>query len=219
MMPKLHLAHLTEDVEYRKPEESNRVKRQSFGSAVLEEAESEDAEHFAPTAVGTGASPKQDKRRDGIDSAALAAILRAAGNPPPQEIIEGTSYASGRKKRSEHPEPEHSNAHQYGLKEPHVDTVAVRSYGKNGRVVQTPVVVKRKDGQQDFLNGAKERRKRSDNFIPFSEYEAERVKVVKDEEIGFLALQRKIQIEKKQLARKSKALDLENVKVQLTAAK
>lgn len=115
----------------------------------------------------------------------------------------------GRRRRSpEAQSKSQSNAHQYGLLEPSVELVKVKSHGNNGRVAQTPVVVT-KDNLK-LLNGqVKERRKRSDNFIPFSEYEAQRVNTLILEENDFHALPQRLAQEQAQLARQARVLTMQ----------
>merc|ERR1711881_727763 len=144
-------------------------------------------------------------------SSAIARVLAAAGAGP--SIIDPDKRSYGkRRRRSPQIEPQRKNAHHFGLKAPKVDQVKVKSHGSFGREVHAPVIVVKKD-HTNFLNGAKERRKRSDNFIPFSVYDDRRRKTLKIEENDARALPLRLQIEKKeQLARQAKALALKNEK-------
>jgi len=130
----------------------------------------------------------------------------------------GPSYGR-RRRRAAQAEPQHSNAHQYGLLEPRVDLVKVKSHGNFGKVVQAAPVA----GAIHVSHSRIERRKRSDNFIPFNVYDERRVKLLRVEENGFHALPRRNQLESKRhqeqdasRAREGRTLQLATV--QLTAA-
>jgi len=216
VMPKLQLAYLVEDGQYTRTdmarkfntrtrtEIEQRLKRQSVidpTSTVNIEVEAVPAEEQNIDASKT----EGDSNRSVSFSSAIARVLAAAGAGPSQVDPDARSYGR-RRRRSPQIEPQQSNAHQYGLKAPNVDTVKVKSHGSFGREVHAPVIVKKKD-HTNFLNGAKERRKRSDNFIPFSVYDDRRRKTLKIEENDARALPLRLQIEKKeQLARQAKAL-------------
>merc|ERR1712158_30868 len=216
VMPKLHLAYLVEDVEYPRPEElqasneelphSSRVKRQSSPLAVNnQDVEAEDEK----TSALAG--------RNAALSAAILRVLEVANAKPTPVELSG-SY-SGKKRRSAQLEPVHSNAHQYGLLEPKVELVKVKSHGNFGKVVQASDVAP-SPHHAKLEHG---RKKRSDvnfdNFVPFSVYDDRRVKLLKVEENDFHALPRVIASNKKKRA------DLEKVEeeeakvhvVQLTA--
>jgi len=130
----------------------------------------------------------------------------------------GPSYGR-RRRRAAQAEPQHSNAHQYGLLEPMVDLVKVKSHGNFGKVVQAAPVA----GAIHVSHSRIERRKRSDNFIPFNVYDERRVKLLRVEENGFHALPRRNQLESNRhqgqdasRAREGRTLQLATV--QLTAA-
>merc|ERR1712088_1075566 len=147
-MPKIHLAYLVEDVEYPRTEElqasneelphSSRVKRQQSSSQAVNsqleareevkqlETEEVDAETFA--------TPVETPGRNAALSAAILRVLEVA-NAKPTAVDPSGSY-SGRRRRSAQLEPVHSNAHQYGLLEPKVELVKVKSHGNYGKVVQ-----------------------------------------------------------------------------------
>jgi len=235
VMPKLQLAYLVEDGQYRQPdmarlisqlntrtrtEVEQRVKRQfadqiSTVNTKGETVSTVNTEVEAAAEQNNEASTTENSSRDDSFNSAIARILAAAGAKPTPIDPEARSYA-GRRRRSPQIEPPHSNAHQYGLIVPNVDKVKVKSHGSFGREVHAPVVVVRKD-HTNFLNGAKERRKRSDNFIPFSLYDDRRRKTLKIEENDAHALPLRLQIEKKeQLARqaRAKALKVQSSKTQ-----
>merc|ERR1712088_344875 len=231
VMPKLHLAYLVEDVEYPRPEglqasneelpHSSRVKRQESSSQAVNsqleareeaerlETEEADTETFSMASATSG--------RNAALSAAILRVLEVA-NAKPTPVDPSGSY-SGRRRRSAQLEPVHSNAHQYGLLEPKVELVKVKSHGNFGKVVQTPDVAP-SPHHAKLEHG---RKKRSDvnfdNFVPFSVYDDRRVKLLKVEENDFHALPRVIASNKKKRA------DLEKVEeeeakvhvVQLTA--
>jgi len=232
VMPKLQLAYLVEDGQYTQPgmatiintqfnkksrtEIEARLKRQS----VIDPTETQD------TQVDVAVVPAEQEQnidasktegsisssRSVSFSSAIARVLAAAGAKP--SIIDPEKRSYGKRRRRS-PQIEHvkrKNAHHFGLKAPKVDQVKVKSHGSFGREVHAPVIVVRKD-HTNFLNGAKERRKRSDNFIPFSVYDDRRRKTLKIEENDARALPLRLQIEKKeQLARQAKALALKNEK-------
>merc|ERR1712158_57268 len=178
-----------------------------MGSAQQsQQLNTEDAETFstAPTTPG----------RNAALSAAILRVLEVANAKPTPVELSG-SY-SGKKRRSAQVEPVHSNAHQYGLLEPKVELVKVKSHGNYGKVVQASVVAPSAHAKLEHGK----RRKRSenfDNFIPFSVYDDRRVKLLKVEENDFHALPRVI------ASNKQKRADLEKVEeakvhvVQLTA--
>lgn len=228
VMPKLHLAYLVEDVEYPRPEglqasneelqHSSRVKRQESSSQAVNsqleareeaerlETEEADAETFSTASATSG--------RNAALSAAILRVLEVA-NAKPTPVDPSGSY-SGRRRRSAQLEPVQSNAHQYGLLEPKVELVKVKSHGNYGKVVQASVVAPSAHAKLEHGK----RRKRSenfDNFIPFSVYDDRRVKLLKVEENDFHALPRVI------ASNKQKRADLEKVEeakvhvVQLTA--
>merc|ERR1712126_188881 len=232
VMPKLQLAYLVEDGQYTQPgmatiintqfnkksrtEIEARLKRQS----VVDPTETQD------TQVDVAAVPAEQEQnidasktegsisssRSVSFSSAIARVLAAAGAKP--SIIDPEKRSYGKRRRRS-PQIEHvkrKNALHFGLKAPKVDQVKVKSHGSFGREGHAPVIVVRKD-HTNFLNGAKERRKRSDNFIPFSVYDDRRRKTLKIEENDARALPLRLQIEKKeQLARQAKALALKNEK-------
>merc|ERR1712110_1329647 len=155
----------------------------------------EDVETFstAPTTPG----------RNAALSAAILRVLEVANAKPTPVELSG-SY-SGKKRRSAQLEPVHSNAHQYGLLEPKVELVKVKSHGNFGKVVQASDVAP-SPHHAKLDHG---RKKRSDvnfdNFVPFSVYDDRRVKLLKVEENDFHALPRVIASNKKKRA------DLEKV--------
>merc|ERR1711936_284168 len=102
---------------------SGRKRRSAQQSQQLN---TEDAETFstAPTTPG----------RNAALSAAILRVLEVANAKPTPVELSG-SY-SGKKRRSAQLEPVHSNAHQYGLLEPKVELVKVKSHGNFGKVVQ-----------------------------------------------------------------------------------
>merc|ERR1712088_209022 len=231
VMPKLHLAYLVEDVEYPRPEglqasneelpHSSRVKRQESSSQAAnsqlearEEAErlgteEADAETFSTASATSG--------RNAALSAAILRVLEVA-NAKPTPVDPSGSY-SGRRRRNAQLDPVHSNAHQYGLLEPKVELVKVKSHGNFGKVVQASDVAP-SPHHAKLEHG---RKKRSDvnfdNFVPFSVYDDRRVKLLKVEENDFHALPRVIASNKKKRADLEK-LEEEEAKVhvvQLTA--
>merc|ERR1712110_416625 len=228
VMPKLHLAYLVEDVEYPIPEElqaskeelphSSRVKRQQSSFPAVNQAEAgEEDEQLETEDAETFATDSATPRRNAALSAAILRVLEVANAKPTPVELSG-SY-SGRKGRSAQLEPVHSNAHQYGLLEPKVELVKVKSHGNFGKVVQASDVAP-SPHHAKLEHG---RKKRSDvnfdNFVPFSVYDDRRVKLLKVEENDFHALPRVIASNKKKRA------DLEKVEeeeakvhvVQLTA--
>merc|ERR1712126_202145 len=232
VMPKLQLAYLVEDGQYTQPgmatiintqfnkksrtEIEARLKRQS----VIDPTETQDTQVDvvvvpAEQEQNVDASKTEgsiSSSRSVSFSSAIARVLAAAGAKP--SIIDPEKRSYGKRRRRS-PQIEHvkrKNAHHFGLKAPKVDQVKVKSHGSFGREVHAPVIVVRKD-HTNFLNGAKERRKRSDNFIPFSVDDDRRRKTLKVEENDARALPLRLQIEKKeQLARQAKALALKNEK-------
>jgi len=212
VMPKLQLAYLVEDGTYRQPESvqsdrrttsDQRVKRQFTASATEAEvatAEQEIAEEEKPRTGLTG-----------VGAADIARILAAAGGVGPTPIDEDARSYAGRKRRNAILELEHNKQHKYGLQEPNIGNVKVKSRGNHGQVIQFADEFRK--GKAMYLNGVKNREKRSDNFIPFYVYDADRSLTLKVEEMDHLALRQRLQIERQaQLARKAKIL-----KVQLTA--
>jgi len=232
VMPKLQLAYLVEDGQYRQPgmarsiqfTHSNKKSRTEI-EARLKRQSVIDPTSTVNTEVEVAAVPAEQEQnidasktegsisssRSVSFSSAIARVLAAAGAGP--SIIDPDKRSYGkRRRRSPQIEPQRKNAHHFGLKAPKVDQVKVKSHGSFGREVHAPVIVVRKD-HTNFLNGAKERRKRSDNFIPFSVYDDRRRKTLKIEENDARALPLRLQIEKKeQLARQAKALALKNEK-------
>merc|ERR1712133_56859 len=233
VMPKLQLAYLVEDGQYRQPgmarsiqfTHSNKKSRTEI-EARLKRQSVIDPTSTVNTEVEVAAVPAEQEQnidasktegsisssRSVSFSSAIARVLAAAGAGP--SIIDPDKRSYGKRRRRS-PQIEHvkrKNAHHFGLKAPKVDQVKVKSHGSFGRGVHAPVIVVRKD-HTNFLNGAKERRKRSDNFIPFSVYDDRRRKTLKIEENDARALPLRLQIEKKeQLARQAKALALKNEK-------
>merc|ERR1712126_482454 len=228
VMPKLQLAYLVEDGQYTQPgmatiintqfnkksrtEIEARLKRQS----VIDPTETQDTQVDVAVVLAEQEQNIDASKTEGSISSsrsvsfssAIARVLAAAGAKP--SIIDPEKRSYGKRRRRS-PQIEHvkrKNAHHFGLKAPKVDQVKVKSHGSFGREVHAPVIVVRKD-HTNFLNGAKERRKRSDNFIPFSVYDDRRRKTLKIEENDARALPLRLQIEKKeQLARQAKALAL-----------
>merc|ERR1711863_117530 len=227
VMPKLHLAYLVEEVEYPRPEEvqaskeelphSSRVKRQESSSqAVNSQLEArEEAEKLETEEADAETFSSAPSGRNAALSAAILRVLEVANASPTP--VDPTGSYSGRRRRSAQLEPvHHSNAHQYGLLEPKVELVKVKSHGNYGKVVQASVV----DPSAHAKLEHGKRRKRSDNFdnfVPFSVYDDRRVKLLKVEENDFHALPRVI------ASNKQKRADLEKVEeakvhvVQLTA--
>lgn len=151
-----------------------------------------------------------------------AETVLCAANAEPTPLCTGTqcgpSYGR-RRRRAAQAEPPHSNAHQYGLQEPRVHLVKVKSHGNFGKVVQEAPAA----GATHVSHSRIERRKRSDNFIPFNVYDERRVKLLRVEENGFHALPRRNQLESRReqeeersRAREGRALHLATL--QLTAA-
>merc|ERR1711872_511768 len=231
VMPKLQLAYLVEDGQYTQPGMATIINTQ-FNKKSRTEIEARlkrqsviDPTSTVNTEVEVAAVPAEQEQnidasktegsisssRSVSFSSAIARVLAAAGAGP--SIIDPDKRSYGkRRRRSPQIEPQRKNAHHFGLKAPKVDQVKVKSHGSFGREVHAPVIVVRKD-HTNFLNGAKERRKRSDNFIPFSVYDDRRRKTLKIEENDARALPLRLQIEKKeQLARQAKALALKNEK-------
>merc|ERR1712061_255753 len=137
-------------------------------SAQLEPVQSNDAETFATASATPG--------RNAALSAAILKVLEVA-NATPTPVDPSGSY-SGRRRRNAQLEPVHSNAHQYGLLEPKVELVKVKSHGNYGKVVQASVVAPSAHAKLEHGK----RRKRSenfDNFVPFSVYDDRRVKLLK----------------------------------------
>jgi hypothetical protein len=176
-------------------------------SAQQEPEQSNDAEISATASTTPG--------RNAALSAAILRVLEVANASPTP--VDPTGSYSGRRRRSAQLEPvHHSNAHQYGLLEPKVELVKVKSHGNYGKVVQASVVAPSAHAKLEHGK----RRKRSDNFdnfVPFSVYDDRRVKLLKVEENDFHALPRVI------ASNKQKRADLEKVEeakvhvVQLTA--
>merc|ERR1711970_59054 len=219
VMPKLHLAYQVEDVEYPRPEglqasneelpHSSRVKRQqsSFPAVNQGEAREEaDAETFETASATPG--------RNAALSAAILRVLQVANAKPTP--VDPTGSYSGRRRRSAQLEPVHSNAHQYGLLEPKVELVKVKSHGNYGKVVQASVVAPSAHAKLEHGK----RRKRSenfDNFVPFSVYDDRRVKLLKVEENDFHTLPRVIASNKQKRADLAKVEEAKVHVVQLTA--
>lgn len=84
-----------------------------------------------------------------------------------------------------------------------VQAVKVKSHGKYGNVAQVAV-----DGAPSsrtiFEAQLGRRRRRSNNFIPFSEYDQRRVKTLKIEQNDFLALPQRLHLEKQNEAERRK---------------
>merc|ERR1712133_181282 len=231
VMPKLQLAYLVEDGQYTQPGMATIINTQ-FNKKSRTEIEARlkrqsviDPTPTVNTEVEVWAGPAEQEQnidasktegsisssRSVSFSSAIARVLAAAGAGP--SIIDPDKRSYGkRRRRSPQIEPQRKNAHHFGLKAPKVDQVKVKSHGSFGREVHAPVIVVKKD-HTNFLNGAEERRKRSDNFIPFSVYDDRRRKTLKIEENDARALPLRLQIEKKEhLARQAKALALKNEK-------
>merc|ERR1719369_62637 len=211
VVPKSQLANLVEDDQINQSGR-RRIKRidERIKRQIAEPVPTVDKEVENVTEQKSVLPVEQGRTK--AFSADIARILAAAGAKPSPIDPDSRSYA-GRRRRSPQIEPLHSNAHQYGLKEPKVEKVKVKSHGNFGKDIQTPVVVVKKD-HSNFINGAKERRKRNTyDFIPFSVYDARRIKTLKVEENDFHALPLRLQIENRiKLAREAKALQ-----IQLTA--
>merc|ERR1712223_1326250 len=105
---------------------SGRRKRSAQQGQTASSDASEDVETFETASTTPG--------RNAALSAAILRVLEVAGAKPTPVELSG-SY-SGKKKRSAQLEPTHSNAHQYGLIEPKIDLVKVKSHGNFGKVVQ-----------------------------------------------------------------------------------
>merc|ERR1712004_545379 len=161
---------------------SGRRRRSAQQGQTASSDASEDVETFETVSATPG--------RNAALSAAILRVLEVAGAKPTPVELSG-SY-SGKKKRSAQLEPTHSNAHQYGLIEPKIDLVKVKSHGNFGKVVQASDVAPSAHAK---LEQGK-RRKRSENldfdFIPFNVYDDRRVKLLKVEENDFHALPRVI---------------------------
>merc|ERR1712055_70381 len=227
VMPKLHPAYLVEDVEYPRPEglqasneelpHSSRVKRQESSFPAVNQGEArEEAEHLetgedAETFATASATPG----RNAALSAAVLRVLEVAGATPTP--VDPSGSYSGRRRRNAQLEPVHSNAHQYGLLEPKVELVKVKSHGNYGKVVQASVVAPSAHAKLEHGKRRKRQSENFDNFVPFSVYDDRRVKLSKVEENDFHALPRVI------ASNKQKRADLEKVEeakvhvVQLTA--
>merc|ERR1712025_118829 len=138
-------------------------------------------------------------KSSGRNAALSAAILRVleVANAKPTAVDPSGSY-SGRRRRSAQLEPVHSNAHQYGLLEPKVELVKVKSHGNYGKVVQASVVAP--SAHTKLEHGRRKRSENFDNFVPFSVYDDRRVKLLKVEENDFHALPRVIASNKKKRA-------------------
>merc|ERR1712008_296389 len=209
----LHLAYLVEDVEYPRPEglqasneelpHSSRVKRQQSSFPAVNEGEArEEAELLETEDAETFDTASATPGRNAAFSAAILRVLEVANAKP--TTVEHTGSYSGKRRRSAQLEPVHSSAHQYGLLEPKVELVKVKSHGNYGKVVQASVVAPSAHAKLEHGK----RRKRSDNFdniIPFSVYDDRRVKLLKVEENDFHALPRVI------ASNKQKRADLEKV--------
>jgi len=207
VMPKMQLAYLVEDGQYRQTDLAkqkqrqkwiqHRDKRQTIQPASTVQTEVDVAEEQ---------EIKEPEERNSFFSADIARVLAAAGAKPSPIDPDARSYAGRRRRSPGGIEHFHNNAQE------EVTKANAKSHGNIGKVVQMPAVIVKKD-QSDFINGDKERRKRNVRFIPFSVYDARRIKTLKLEENDFHALPQRLQIEKQaQLARQAKAL-----KIQLTA--
>merc|ERR1711894_144326 len=162
----------------------------------------------------TFATPAETPGRNAALSAAILRVLEVA-NAKPTAVDPSGSY-SGRRRRSAQLEPVHSNAHQYGLLEPKVELVKVKSHGNYGKVVQASVVAP--SAHAKLEHGRKKRSENFDNFVPFSVYDDRRVKLLKVEENDFHALPRVIASNKQKRADLlEKAEEAKVHMVQLTA--
>merc|ERR1712172_396532 len=173
---------------------------------------SNDAETFAT------ASASATPGRNAALSAAILNVLKVAGASP--SPVDPTGSYSGRRRRSaQHLEPVHSNAHQYGLLEPKVELVKVKSHGNYGKVVQASVVAP--SAHAKLEHDGKRRKRQSennfDNFVPFSVCDDRRVKLLKVEENDFHALPRVIASNKQKRADLDKVEEAKVHVVQLTA--
>jgi len=172
-----------------------------FASSAQEAATSGGTAELRPEAAGSNHF-----------SASIVRILAAAGTGPTPIDVDARSYG----KRSAQPDTRYTNAHQYGLIEPKVEVVKVKSHGNYGKVAQSgkPRQARVLTEEAQFLNGPNKRRRRSDTyvFIPFSVYEGRRVNTLKLEENDFHALPARLQIELKraQIARQAKSLRFVN---------
>lgn len=212
VMPKLQLAYLVEDGEYRQPESVQSDRRTTRDQRVKRQFAASETEVEVATAEQEIA--EEEKPRTGRTSsfaADIARILAAAGGVGPTPIDPDARSYAGRKRRNAILELEQNKQHKYGLQEPHIGNVKVKSRGNHGQVIQFAHEFRK--GKAMYLNGAKNREKRSDPFIPFYVYDADRSNTLKLEEMDHQALRKRLQIEREaQLARKAKFL-----KVQLTA--
>merc|ERR1711962_1497923 len=227
-MPKLQLAYLVEDGQYRQPGMARSIQSTHSNKKIEDGDRSEvkktvchrsdlDSQHRGRGRSGAGGTRAEHRcfEDGGKHKQQSKCILQLCHSSSfgcrRSRTLDKRSYGK-RRRRSPQIEPQRKNAHHFGLKAPKVDQVKVKSHGSFGREVHAPVIVVKKD-HTNFLNGAKERRKRRDNFIPFSVYDDRRRKTLKIEENDARALPLRLQIEKKeQLARQAKALALKNEK-------
>merc|ERR1712066_164152 len=227
VMPKLHLAYLVEDVEYPRPEglqasneelpHSSRVKRQQSSFPAVNQGEAREEAEQLETEEADAETFETVSATPGRNAALSAAILRVlqVANAKPTPADPTGSY-SGRRRRSAQLEPVHSNAHQYGLLEPKVELVKVKSHGNYGKVVQASVVAPSAHAKLEHGKRRK-RSKNFDNFVPFSVYDDRRVKLLKVEENDFHALPRVIASNKQKRADLAKVEEAKVHVVQLTA--
>lgn len=196
VMPKLHLAYQVEEAEYGSLEGAvvedgvrSRERRQTSERLVV--APEVEQSTDLPSATAPEAAVEGDRTR-GFASA-IARILAAAGNPGPTKVDHTGSY-SGRRRRQAVAALAGSDK-QYGLLEPKVEVVKIKSHGNYGKVVQEAGAGAGPGGEPlaQWAQTAGERRKRSDNFIPFSVYEDRRSKTLRVEENDFHALPRRLQ--------------------------
>merc|ERR1712066_28647 len=227
VMPKLHLAYLVEDVEYPRPEglqasneelpHSSRVKRQQSSFPAVNQGEAREEAEQLETEEADAETFETVSATPGRNAALSAAILRVlqVANAKPTPVDPTGSY-SGRRRRSAQLEPVHSNAHQYGLLEPKVELVKVKSHGNYGKVVQASVVAP--SAHAKLEHGKRRKRSKTfDNFVPFSVYDDRRVKLLKVEENDFHALPRVIASNKQKRADLAKVEEAKVHVVQLTA--
>lgn len=204
VMPKLHLAYLVEEAEYGSPDgavaedgvrsRERRQTSQTFERLVVEPTSVQEAEQTTDLSSATAPEAAVEGGRTSSFAAALAKVLAAAGNPGSTPVVPGTSYSGRRRRQAEAALAGSDN--QYGLLEPRVEVVKIKSHGNYGKVVQEAAGAGAGPGGEPLAqrtHTATERRKRSDNFIPFSVYEDRRSKTLKVEENDFHALPRLLQ--------------------------
>ena len=127
----------------------------------------------------------------------LQKILALSGAKP-QPISRGVSYGR-RKKRSPQDLSNEIITNKIqsepGLvKDVAIQAVKIKSHGNYGNIAQ--LYDAGANSKNVVVNGRYGRRKREDNFIPFNVYDERRVKTLKIEHNGFLALPMRLQIEK-----------------------